>query len=108
MIEEQFRGYIIRVGKNKNENDELITKASPEDYWLHLSNVPSPHCIIINPSGKRIHNKIVKHAAYLTKKHSKYASILKIDIDVTRIKFIKKTNKKGLVTVANVIRTINI
>jgi len=50
MIEGQFRGY-IRIGKNKN--DKLITKASPEDYWLHLSNVPSPHCIIINPSGKR-------------------------------------------------------
>ncbi len=33
MIEEEFRGYIIRVGKNENENDELITKASPEDYW---------------------------------------------------------------------------
>ena len=108
MIEEQFRGYIIRVGKNENENDELITKASPEDYWLHLSNFPSPHCIILNPSGKRIHNKIIKHAAYLTKKHSKHANISKIDIDVTRIKFIKTTNKKGLVTVNFITRTINI
>jgi len=108
MIEEQFRGYIIQVGTNENENDELITKASPEDYWLHLSYFPSPHCIIINPSGKRIHNKIVKHAAYLTKKYSKHDSIAKIDIDVTRIEFIKKTNKKGLVTVANIIKTINI
>ena len=40
MLEEQFRGYIIQVGKDENENDELIAKASPEDYWLHLSNVP--------------------------------------------------------------------
>jgi len=108
MIEEQFRGYIIQVGTNENENDELITKASPEDYWLHLSYFTSLHCIIINPSGKRIHNKIVKHAAYLTKKYSKHDSIAKIDINVTRIKFIKKTNKKGLVTVANIIKTINI
>jgi predicted ribosome quality control (RQC) complex YloA/Tae2 family protein len=108
MIEEQFRGYIIQVGKNENENDELISKASPEDYWLHLSDVPSPHCIILNPSKKRIHNKVVKHAAYLTKKHSKYANIPKIKIDVTRIKFIEKTNKKGLVTVTNINKTINI
>ena len=108
MIEEEFRGYIIQLGKNEGENDELITKASPEDYWLHLSDCPSPHCIILNPSGKRIHNKIVKHAAYLTKKHSNYASISKIKIDITRIKFIKKTNKKGLVTVTNIIKTINI
>jgi len=108
MIEEQFRGYIIQVGKNENDNDELITKASPEDYWLHLSNYPSPHCLILNPSGKRIHHKIVKHAAYLTKKYSKHEGREKIDIDITRIKFIKKTNKKGLVTVTNIIRTINI
>ena len=108
MIEEEFRGYIIQVGKDENENDELIAKASPEDYWLHLSNVPSPHCIIINPSGIRVHNKIIKRAAYLTKKHSKHANISKIDIDVTRIKFIKTTNKKGLVTVNFISRTINI
>jgi len=99
MMEVEFRGYIIQLGKNKEENDELITKASPEDYWLHLSNVPSPHCIIINPSGKRIHNKIIKHAAHLTKKNSKYAHIPKIEVDVTRIKFIEKTNKKGLVNI---------
>ena len=90
MIEEQFRGYIIRVGRNEDENDELVTKASNEDYWLHLSGHPSPHCIIYNPSGKRIHNKIVKHAAYLTKKYSKYSNISKIEVDITRIKFIQK------------------
>jgi len=108
MIEEQFRGYLIQVGGNQDENDELITKASPEDYWLHLSSVPSPHCIIANPSGKRIHNKIIKYPAYLTKKHSKYASIQKVEVDITRIKFIEKTNKKGLVTVTNIMRTLNI
>ena len=70
MIEEEFRGYKIQLGKNENENDELVTKASPEDYWLHLSGCPSPHCIIVNPSGKRIHNKIIKRAAYLTKINS--------------------------------------
>lgn len=107
MIEEEFRGYIIQLGNNEDENDALITKASPEDYWLHLSNSPSPHCIILNPSGKRIHNKIVKRAAYLTKKHSKHVSVSKIEVDITRIKFIEKTNKKGLV-VANIIKTMTI
>jgi predicted ribosome quality control (RQC) complex YloA/Tae2 family protein len=108
MIVEQFRGYTIQVGKNQDENDEIITKASPEDYWLHLSSVPSPHCIILNPSGKRIHNKIIKHAAYLTKKYSKYTQTPKIEVDVTRIKFIQKTNKKGLVTITNIMKTVNV
>jgi len=108
MTQSQFRGYTILVGKDANENDELITKASPEDYWLHLSDHPSPHCIICNPTGKRIHAKIINHAAYLTKKHSKYTNEKKINIDVTRIKHIKKTEKKGLVTVLNIIRTLNV
>uniref|UniRef100_A0A6C0C6P6 NFACT RNA-binding domain-containing protein n=1 Tax=viral metagenome TaxID=1070528 RepID=A0A6C0C6P6_9ZZZZ len=107
MIEDHFRGYVIWIGRNQDENDELVTKASPEDYWLHLASVPSPHCIIDNPSGKRIHHKIIKHAAYLTKKYSKYSHVQKIDVCVTRIKFIKKTNKKGLVTVLNLIKIIN-
>ena len=107
MIEEQFRGYSIQIGKNENENDELIDKSSPEDYWLHLSSVPSPHCVILNPNKKKIHIKIIRHAAYLTKKYSKYSHMSKVEVDVSKIKFLTKTNKKGLVVVTNV-KTVNV
>ena len=40
------------------------------------------------------------------KKYSKYANIAKLDIDVTRIKFIETTDKKGLVNVSNIIKII--
>ncbi len=106
MIEEQFRDYTIKIGRNKEENDDLVRNAEPDDYWLHVSDYPSPHCIIINPTKKRIHQKILKHAAYLTKKYSKYSNIAKLDIDVTRIKFIETTDKKGLVNVSNIIKVI--
>ena len=46
MIEDHFRGYVIWIGRNQDENDELVTKASPEDYWLHLASVPSPHLLL--------------------------------------------------------------
>ena len=106
MIEEVFKNYTIKLGRNQDENHELVRNAEPDDYWLHVSEYPSPHCIIVNPSKKRIHQKILKHAAYLTKKHSKYSHISKLDIDVTRIKFIETTDKKGLVTVSNIIKII--
>ena len=106
MIEEVFKNYTIKLGRNQDENDELVKNAEPDDYWLHVSNHPSPHCIIVNPSKKRIHQKIIKHAAYLTKKYYKYANIAKLDIDVTRIKFIETTDKKGLVNVSNIIKII--
>ena len=108
MIETQFRGYTIIIGNNENDNDSLITKSSSEDYWLHLSDYPSPHCIINNPSGKRVHAKVINHAAYLTKKYSNYTAIKKIKVDVTRIKYIKKTEKKGLVTVTHILKVLNI
>ena len=47
MIIEQFKNYELRLGKNKNENDQLITKASGNDYWVHISEYPSGHCIIV-------------------------------------------------------------
>jgi predicted ribosome quality control (RQC) complex YloA/Tae2 family protein len=108
MGESEFRGYTIIVGKNENDNDHLITLSADDDYWLHLSDFASPHCIIKNPSGKRIHAKVINHAAYLTKKHSKYSHIKKVNVDVTRIKYISKTEKKGLVTVTNILKVIKI
>ena len=63
MIEEVFKNYTIKLGRNQDENDELVKNAEPDDYWLHVSNYPSPHCIIVNPSKKRIHQQIIKHAA---------------------------------------------
>ena len=63
MIEEVFKNYTIKLGRNQDENDELVKNAEPDDYWLHVSNHPSPHCIIVNASKKRIHQKIIKHAA---------------------------------------------
>ena len=59
MIEEVFKNYTIKLGRNQDENDELVKNAEPDDYWLHVSNHPSPHCIIANPSKKRIHQKII-------------------------------------------------
>ena len=47
MIEEVFKDYTIKLGRNQDENDELVKNAEPDDYWLHVSNHPSPHCIIM-------------------------------------------------------------
>ena len=108
MTEIIFKNHKIIIGRNQEENDLIIDNASPDDYWLHLSDFASPHCIIKNPSGKRIHAKVINHAAYLTKKHSKYSHIKKVNVDVTRIKYISKTEKKGLVTVTNILKVIKI
>ena len=108
MLEVTFKDYKIIIGKNQHENDELVNNAEPDDYWLHLSNYPSPHVIIQNPNKKRIHNKIIKQAAYQLKINSKYKNIQNIDIDITKIKHIQQTNKPGMVTINKIIKNIKI
>ena len=40
MIEEVFKNYTIKLGRNQDENDELVKNAEPDDYWLHVSDRP--------------------------------------------------------------------
>lgn len=108
MLEIMFKDHKIMIGKNQDENDELVNNADPNDYWLHLSNYPSPHVIIQNSNKKRINNKILKQAAYQLKINSKYKNIPNIDVDIAKIKHIQQTNKPGMVLVNNIIKNIKI
>ena len=38
--------YIIQIGKNKNENWELIDNASNTDIWFHIEDQPSCHVVL--------------------------------------------------------------
>ena len=60
-----FLGYTILIGKNKYENADLLNQSFPEDYWIHVKDLPSGHVIIKNPTGDRIPNKIIKRACCL-------------------------------------------
>ena len=75
MLEQTFKGYTILIGQNAEENDTLVKNSNLDDYWLHLSDYPSPHVIIQNPTNKRINHKIIKQAGYQLKIHSKYKQI---------------------------------
>ena len=53
MIVINFKDHNIIIGKNENENEQIISNADPEDYWLHLADYPSPHIIVKNPTKKK-------------------------------------------------------
>lgn len=108
MIEVEFKGYTIFVGQNENENDNLVKTSDPNDYWLHLSGVPSPHAVIKNPSEKRIHQKVLKRAAYLVKINSKFKKESKMPVDVTRIKHLEPTEKTGSVILHELSKQIEV
>ena len=108
MILETFENYQLKLGKNKNENDLLITESDDDDYWLHISEYPSGHCIISNPKSEKIARKVLKRACCLIKQHSKYSSMKKLSFDITQIKHIEKTDILGKVIVNKVLKQINI
>ena len=108
MIIEQFKNYELRLGKNKNENDQLITKATENDYWVHISEYPSGHCIIVNEKDEKIPRNILKRACCLVKQHSKYSSSKNIVFDITQIKYIEKTDVLGEVLIHKFLKQITI
>lgn len=108
MIQLNFRNHTIIIGKNADENEDIISNADPEDYWLHLADYPSPHIIVKNPTKNKIHHKILKQAAYQVKINSKYRKLHRVDVTVTKIKHLKSTNKPGTVILNQIIKNISV
>jgi predicted ribosome quality control (RQC) complex YloA/Tae2 family protein len=106
MIKEffEFQDYIyeIRIGKNAQENWDLISVASQNDIWFHLgSGLSSPHVILIIPENfklKKIPNNVIYKCANLCKQYSKAKEIPNVKVIYTLIKNVKKADKIGSVT----------
>lgn len=92
------------IGKNKEENFEIIDQADLDDIWFHVNEFPSCHVIAslkdVNYNKKELY-KIIKYGAVLCKKYSKYASVKNLDIIYTKIKNVKKTDIIGTVETSN-------
>ena len=83
MKEISYGGYTIILGENAEENQHLVLNSNANDYWAHISDHPSAHAIICNPSGSRVNIKIIKRACCLIKSASnKCKSISKLQFDV--------------------------
>lgn len=98
-IEHDDVTYIIWIGKNAQENWDIITKASQNDIWFHLEDFSSPHVILrVEDTKLKVVPKIlINKCASLCKQHSKYNKINKISIIYTEIKNVKKGDKVGSV-----------
>ena len=93
------KNIIFWVGKNAQDNFDIIDSSDEDDLWFHLQGHPSSHVIARIPEN--LHKEqirfIVKWGAILCKQHSKLSSIPKLEIIYTKIKNVKKTNIIGQV-----------
>jgi predicted ribosome quality control (RQC) complex YloA/Tae2 family protein len=90
-------GIDIYVGKNNLQNDYLSLKFANKNYlWLHAKDIPGSHVIVCSFD---IPDKTLEEAAIIAGYYSKGKGSLKLPIDYTKVKELKKPNgsKPGMV-----------
>lgn len=90
-------GIDIYVGKNNLQNDYLSLKFANKNYlWLHAKDIPGSHVIVCSFD---VPDKTLEEAAIIAGYYSKGKDSLKLPIDYTKVKELKKPNgaKPGMV-----------
>jgi predicted ribosome quality control (RQC) complex YloA/Tae2 family protein len=96
--------WLIYIGRNKNENDILISKlAQPQDIWFHVQGQEGAHVLIKNPAKQDPPLSTIKEAAQLAARFSRVSLGSKVRVIYTHVKFVKKLgkDKPGLVRYEN-------
>jgi predicted ribosome quality control (RQC) complex YloA/Tae2 family protein len=98
-------GWLIYIGRNRNENDVLISKiASPADIWLHVQGQEGAHVLIKSPNKQDPPGSTLKEAAQLAARFSRISLGSKVRVVYTHVKYVKKIggkDKPGLVRYEN-------
>lgn len=92
-------GFLILVGRNNLQNDKLtLHTARGKDLWFHTKNAPGSHTVVMS-EGKDIPDTTKNEAAQLAVLHSSQAGGVKVAVDYTEVKNIRKTGdlKPGMV-----------
>ena len=92
-------GFLIRVGRNNRQNDQLtLRQAAKTDIWLHTQKIPGSH-VIIETNGSRPPDETVTEAMMLAAYYSQARGGQNVPVDYTPVKYVKKPNgaKPGMV-----------
>lgn len=95
-----INGWYILVGRDANENDELLRHhVRGDDLWLHTRDFPGGYVFIKARKGKTVPLDILLAAANLAVYYSKARSNTKVDLYYTHVKYLRraKNGPKGLV-----------
>ena len=84
-------GYLIWVGRSKDENLQLTFKqARGNDIWMHLRGRPGAHVVIPLSAGKSAPLEALLDAAHLTIHYSGGSNWGKTEVDYTFKKYVKR------------------
>lgn len=92
-------GFAILVGRNNLQNEKLtLHTARGKDLWFHVKNAPGSHTVVMS-EGKDVPLATRNEAAQLAVLHSSLAGGVKVPVDYTEVRNIRKTGdlKPGMV-----------
>lgn len=103
-LEYNIEGWRILVGRNVNENDDLLRHyAKGQDMWMHTRDYAGGYVFIKARTGKTVPLNILLYAGNLAVYHSKGRKNGKADLYYTQVKHLRraKNGPKGLVLPTN-------
>ena len=104
-IIELKREVTFYIGKNQNENFEVIDKGSNDDLWFHAAHISSCHVVCqvpFNIDKKELRYIITKGALLCKNNTNKLKSMKNVNIIYTKIINVVKTNVPGCVVTKDV------
>ncbi len=88
-------GFLILVGKSAKDNETILKVASPNDYWLHVRDIPGSHVIIKRNGKKEVPFSTIKYAASIAAYFSKARNDSNVGVDYTLRKYVKPIKGGG-------------
>lgn len=90
------QGYVIYMGADKYENEELIKYGLPEDIWFHVADISSAHVYLRLQKAQRLEDvpeSVITECAYLVKANSiEGCKRSEVKVIYTRWRNLNKTN----------------
>ena len=99
-LEYTVNGWLIYVGRDANENDELLRRhVRGKDLWLHVRDFAGGYVFIKAQKNKTVPLDILLDAGNLAVYYSKARNNTKVDLYYTHVKYLRraKNGPKGLV-----------
>jgi predicted ribosome quality control (RQC) complex YloA/Tae2 family protein len=93
-------GFVIFVGRNSRQNDELVDRSDPYDLWLHARRVAGAH-VLIKTNAKEVPSDVLEEAAAYAAYYSKHRNEDKVEVMVAEARHVRKLKggQPGQVTV---------
>jgi predicted ribosome quality control (RQC) complex YloA/Tae2 family protein len=94
--------FIVEIGENALENEELINKSNPKDTWIHLSRYSGPH-IVIHNKGKKITKDCLYRCASKLRKYKNNLPSTPVEVKYTIISNLVTRNMNPFLDIGSVI-----